>query len=129
MTTQTEVTNTNQVVRTPLQITLSIWPLILAALLILTVISAVILVTPPKAEEISSNSRALVAMSARYQGLADLHAANSPVSKRALDAASARYQGMADAYLSEQAEGIETGWSATAARYQALAEYHLTRDQ
>jgi hypothetical protein len=124
MTTQTEITNPNHVVAIPSKIKPTVWPLILIAILILAVVGAVVLVSPPEVEVVSGNTRALEAMSARYQGLAEAHAAKNQVSVRSLKASTARYQGMAEAFSSEGVSGLEAGRLASAARYQGLAEMH-----
>lgn len=126
MTTQTEITTPNHVVAIPSKIKPNVWPLILIAILILAVVGAVVLVSPPKAEVVSGNTRALDAMSARYQGLAEVHAANNPVSVGSLEASTARYDGMVEAFSFEGVSGLEAGRLASAARYQGLAEVHVT---
>ena len=145
MTTQTEITKSTQVVQAPV-IKTSVLPVIMAILLILSLISAVILMGPPMGKELSSSPRALSAWSARYQGLANefssqqaqaawsaryqglagLHAAGSvPVTSRAFGAMAARYQGLADHYVASQAIQVDRSWSASAERYQALAGAYL----
>jgi hypothetical protein len=106
MTTQTDITNSSQVVQAPLKIKTPIWPFIFVALLIVSVISAAILVIPPMVGKISGNDTALNAMSARYQGLAELHAAmDRSVTQRSFEAMSARYQGLADFHAASNAPG------------------------
>ena len=152
MTTQTEITKSTRVVQAPVQVKTPVWPMILGVALILSLIGAAILIPASKRDAPPSNARALNAWSARYQGLANQHAAEVDT-KRAMQAWSARYQGqadlyaagkviqldrnwsavaeryqaMADAYLAAQDAGLAAGWSATATRYQALADYYQTR--
>ena len=103
MTTQTEITKSNHVVQAPLRINIPIWPLVLAVLLILSLIGVAFVVIPTKGEGINSSHRALEAISARYQGLADQYAAMRQAdSQRALEAISARYQGLADLQLDQE---------------------------
>jgi hypothetical protein len=73
---------------------------------------------------VGSSQRALAAMSARYQAMAEHDALSGEAQLDQYWSATAdRYQALADAYLSEQSTGIEAGWAATAARYQALADH------
>jgi len=103
MTTQTEITKSNQVVQAPLQIKIPIWPLVLAVFLILSLIGVAFMVIPTKGEGINSSHRALEAISARYQGSADQYAAKIQAdSQRALESISARYQGLADLYQARE---------------------------
>ena len=82
MTTQTEIANSKQDVQPPLPIKNYKWPLVLAVLVILAIVSAVIVITPARAEHLEATSAPW--------GLADLYAINSPVdSQRALEATSA----------------------------------------
>ena len=103
MTTQTEIVNSKQPVQPPLPIKNYKWPLVLAVLVILTIVSAVVVIIPARAEHLDSNLRALEATSARYQYSANQYAAKRQAdSQRALESISARYQGLADLY---QAQG------------------------
>ncbi len=103
MTTQTEITKSHQAPQAPLQIKISIWPLVLAVLLIVALIGVAIVVIPTRGEDINSRGRALEAISARYQGLANLHAAKREAdSQIALESISARYQGLADLYQARE---------------------------
>ena len=125
MTTQTEIANFKQDVQPPLPIKNYKWPLVLAVLVILAIVSAVIVIIPARAEHLDSNLRALEATSARYQGLSDLYAINSPVdSQRALEATSARYQGLADLYAINSPVDSQRALEATSARYQGLADLY-----
>ena len=123
MTTQTEIANSKQGVQAPFQIKKPIWPLVLAVVVILSIVGAAIMIIPARAEHLGSSHRALEATSARYQGLADLYAANSPVdSQRALEATSARYQGLAGLYAINSPVDSQRALEATSARYQGLAD-------
>jgi len=103
MTTNTEIANSKQAVQPPLPIKNYKWPLVLAVLVILAIVSAVIVITPARAEHLDSDLRALETTSARYQYSADQYAAKRQAdSQRALESISARYQGLADLY---QAQG------------------------
>jgi hypothetical protein len=151
MTTQVEVTKSSQTIQAPSQIKKPIWPFVLAILLTLFLISAAILVISPAEAVSSGNQRALEAMTARYQGLAEMQARNEaalergwqasaaryqgladlqakPISSPALEAMTARYQGLAEMQARNEA-ALERGWQASTARYQALAEYYQARDQ
>ena len=119
MTTQAEVTHSNEVVHVPLQINNPVVSLVLVALLILALITTAFWVTLPKQEDFSGINSGLSAMSARYQGLADFYTGkNESVSQRALEAISARYQGLAD----NHAVQLGRSRSATAERYQSMAD-------
>ena len=97
MTTQTEIVNSKQPVQTPLPIKKSIWPLVLAVLVILSIVGAAIVIIPTRAEDSITSPRVLEATSARYQYSADQYAAERKAnSQRALESISAHYQGLAD---------------------------------
>ena len=130
MTTQTEITKTNQIVQAPLKVEKSIWPLVLAALVILFLISAAVVILQPKGEVFTGNRRALESISARYQGQADLYAAKEQAdSQRALEAISARYQGLADLQAANSLVDSQTALAATSARYQYSADQYAAKRQ
>jgi len=130
MTTQTEITKTNHIVQAPFKVDKSIWPLVLAALVILFLISAAVVILQPKGEVFTGNRRALEAISARYQGQADLYAATKLAdSQRALEAISARYQGLADLYTATKLADSQRALEAISARYQGQADMYLTQGE
>jgi len=76
----------------------------------------------------SLSPRALEAWSARDQGLADFHAAKGgSLSPRALEAWSARDQGLADLYAVKGGSLSPRALAAWADRNQGLAEYYLVK--
>jgi hypothetical protein len=130
MTTQTEVTRSNQAIQVLLPKKASLWLWVLAVLLIISVVSATLLVVSSKDVEISGNTRALEADSARYQGMADFYA-NTEVlgTQRAMDAMSARYRGLADFYANTEKSGTQRAMDAMAARYRGLADFYAASEQ
>jgi hypothetical protein len=145
MTTQTEITKTNKTIHAPFQIKRSTLQIALAVLLIVSIVGVLAMAISPADEINSANNQALMAMSARYQGLADMYAKEQAALARGWAASAARYQGLADSYASAETRAIaastarhqgladlfarnETalarGWAACAARYQGLANYH-----
>jgi hypothetical protein len=127
MTTQTEIANFKQDVQPPLPIKNYKWPMVLAVVVILAIVSTVIVIIPARAEHLDlegldkrvlSDLRALEAISARYQYSADLYAANQAAdSQRALESISARYQGLADLYAINSPVDSQRALEATSARY------------
>ena len=121
MTTHTEVTGSSQIVGTRLAEKKINWFWVMAIALALVLIITAFVVALPAGRSVESNQRALEAMSARYQGVADIHASRNEAStQRALNAVSARYQGLADLHVARSAPALE----AMSARYQGLAELH-----
>ncbi len=118
MTTQTEIANFKQDVQPPLPIKNYKWPMVLAVVVILAIVSAVIVVIPARAEHLDSNLRALEATSARYQYSANQYASKRQAdSQRALESISARYQGLADLYAINSPVDSQRALEATSARY------------
>ncbi|HUV91672.1 MAG TPA: hypothetical protein VMV80_01170 [Anaerolineales bacterium] len=130
MTTQTEIVNSKQPVQTPLPIKISILPLVLAVLVILSIVGAAIVIMPTRAEDLNSSRRALAATSARYQYSADQYAAMRQAdSQRALESISARYQGLADLQAANSPVDAQIALAATSARYQYSADQYAAMRQ
>ena len=114
MTTNTEIANSKQAVQAPLPIKNYKWPLVLAVLVILAIVSAVIVIIPTRAVNLNSNLRALEATSARYQYSADLYAAKGEAdSQRALESISSRYQGLANLHAANSPVDSQRAQAAT----------------
>jgi len=122
MTTHTEVTGSSQIVGTRLAEKKINWFWVMDIALALVLIITAFVVALPANRSVESSQRALEAMSARYQGVADIHAARNEASaQRALEAMSARYQGLADLQIAQRS------LKAVSARYQGLADLHVAR--
>ena len=119
MTTQVEVKESNK----------SIWSYVLTILIALFLISAVLWAFSPARTVSARNEPALMASSARYQGLANDFANNEARLEQYWSTTAARYQAMADAYLTEQSNGVDAGWMASAARYQGLADDYFANEE
>ena len=129
MTTQTEAKRSNQVIQVLLLKKASIWLWVLAALLIISLVSATQIGNSSKDVEISGNTRALEADSARYQGLADFYANTEEFgTQRSLDAMAARYQGLAYFYANAEISGTQRALDAMSARYQGLADFYAASE-
>ncbi len=125
MTTQTQMTNANRAVSAPIKKKTQFWLLVLAAFLLLPLISAAILVLQPKGEEFVSNRRALESISVRYQGMADLYAAGIEAqTQRALEIISSRYQGMVDLSASGNNADAYRALDILSSRYQGMADIY-----
>ena len=145
MTTQTDVTRPKETMQVPAQINKPVLQFVIAALLIIAIITAAYLAISTREGVVVSNNRVMEAQAARYQGLADLFAEKEIALERNWSASAARYQGLADFYtfskLSPASKAsaaryqgladehaankaaLERGWDASAARYQGLVEY------
>jgi hypothetical protein len=127
MTTQTQEAKINQAKITLLMKKSHIWLLVLAAFLILAIISGAFMVSQPRGEEFVRNGRALESISARYQGMADLYPAREKArTQRALQIISARYQGMADLYPSGNKANTHQALEILSSRYQGMADRNAT---
>lgn len=127
MTTQTQTTKANRAVSDLLKRKPQIWLLIVAAFLLLSLISTAVLASQPKGEEIVRNHRALEAISARYQGKADLYAAGRDAqAQRALEILSARYQWMTDLYALGNDTDAQRALAILSSRYQGRADLYAS---
>ena len=138
MTTQLDISQSNQIHKLPAENKPFLWTLLLIIIVSLAIIGYTVSVLAPASLASSLTSPGLEAWSGRYQGLADqaamMEADNqwlAAVSARyALmaedyakgDAYAARYQGMADRFaLIGISEHGQTAW---AARYQDMARFY-----
>lgn len=102
MTTQAEVTGSSQTAGTRIAKKEINWFWVMAIALSLVLIITTFVVIQLAGNSVDNNQRALEAMTARYQALADYHARKEIQLERYWSATAARYQAMAEAYLSEQ---------------------------
>ena len=106
----------------------SIWSYVLVILIAIFLISAAIWAFSPERTASASNQPALMASAARYQGLANDFAKKEARLEQNWSATAARYQAMADADLSVQFNGNEAGWLASASRYQGLVNDYAKKE-
>jgi len=125
MTTQTQEAKIKQANSTLLMKKTHIWPLVLAAFLILAIIGGAIVVSQPRGEEFVRNRRALESISARYQGMADLYTAREKAeTQRALEIISSRYKGMADLFAAREKAETQRALESISSRYQGQADLY-----
>ena len=150
MTTQTQETKIKQAHSSLLMKKTHIWPLVLAAFIILSIIGGAIVVSQPREEEFVRNRRALESITARYQVMADLYPAKEKTetqrvreeeyvrNRRALESITARYQVMADLYPAREKAETQRAreeefvrnrrvLESITARYQVMAEITMRR--
>ncbi len=122
MTTQVEVTGSKQIVQSRRDKRKLNWPWVAVIVLSMVLIVTAFVATLP-AEK--SNQRALEAISARYQSMAELYEKRSKADSRsALEAISTRYQGMAKLYTKGNGSSSLHALEAISNRYQGLAELY-----
>ncbi len=101
------------------------------AVLLVGLIAGLLLISPPRAETLSSAVviddqagilRGIDASAARYTAMAADFAARSTSLQRGIDASSARYTALA-AHFAAPNDGLQRGIDASAARYTALAAH------
>jgi hypothetical protein len=130
MTTQTQLSNLAQAVRRLQKSKAHILLWILAALLILSLLNFAIVAVPAEGESLDSSQRALKAISAHYQGMADLYAMGQKAeTQRALAILSSRYQGMADLFAAGQNVEIQHALKILSSRYQGMMDLFPARWQ
>ena len=129
MATHTEISKSNQAFQPPMPTRTSIWPVVVVAFLILSLVGIAVSLLTPKGEVLNRDNRPLEAWAARYQGVADTFAAKDAlISQRALEAWAARYQGVANASAAKVVLNSQRALEAWAARYQGLAEASVAKD-
>lgn len=122
MTTQTNVNRSSETIQAKVQVNPPIMRFVIVALLLTAVITAIFLVISPGEGVIDTNNRAVEAQTARYQGLADWFAKKQAGLERGWDASAARYQALANDYALSK---MPPAFKAEAARYQGLADVYM----
>ena len=130
MTTQTQLSDSPQVVQSPCKSGLNFFPWVLASLAIIALIVITIAVIPTKGGNLDHNVKTLEAISARYQGMADIHAANRQLdSQKALESVSAHYQGLANLYGATLVSNSQKALESISARYQGQVDLIAAKRQ
>jgi hypothetical protein len=127
MTTQTDISKTNQTIHLPAEKKNPVGTVALVITLALALILITNSIIAAKTSALSSDNRALSAWTARYQGQADAYALKSAEnSQRAMAAWIARYEGLAGAYALRIA-ATQRANAAWAARYQGMADHYALK--
>lgn len=123
MSTLPTITKTQQASGSRSQLTLKAKLWLFPVIIILSVLAtAFVFYKPP-----ISNERALAIISARYQGLADLHATRSQLNTlKALTIISSRYQGLADLVAAGEKAAAKRALQVLSERYQSQADSALS---
>ena len=128
MATHTEISKSNQAFQPPMPTRTSIWPVVVVAFLILSLVGIAVSLLTPKGEVLNRDNRPLEAWAARYQGVANASAAKVVLnSQRALEAWAARYQGLAEASAAKDALNSQRALEAWTARYQGSADFFASQ--
>lgn len=129
MSTQTKVSNGNQVfhgriVKPNINISMVVF-----AMLIVVLAMGLIMAISPATNTVSNDQRVLLAESARYNGLAEIHLGMDTVNRQqAIIADAARYNGLANIYLMANESSNQHAFDANVARYNGLAGLYVTID-
>jgi uncharacterized lipoprotein YehR (DUF1307 family) len=130
MTTQTRLSETVQVVPTIAKSKIRIIPWVILALIIIALVAVVFAVSPALNSKSETNMKALEAVSARYQGMADSYYAMQELnSQKALESISAHYQGLANLYGAELVTDSQKALESISARYQGQADLIAAKRQ
>ena len=123
MATQTNVSKLDRSDGVPLKFVSFKWAVVLLAVVMLTLLVVGALSWNPVSVEISTHDQALRAISARYQGMADLYAVEKETDPLpALMILSDRYQGQADVYAAYEKAASNAALQAMSLCYQARAD-------
>ena len=128
MTTQAEVTGSSQTAGTRIAKKEINWFWVMAIALSLVLIITTFVVIQLAGNSVDNNQRALEAMTARYQALADYHARQEIQLERYWSVTAARYQGLADLHAASETASLERYRLVTAARYQAMADAYAKKE-
>jgi hemoglobin-like flavoprotein len=127
MTTHTDISKSGQTIQSPLGFQIFAWILGLFIILSLVLLGVGDILLTPETEAPLSESRAMQAWTARYQGLANEYTSSQVfVEQKALNAWAARYQALASEYALKVESMSQEAMDAWTTRYQGLAsEYAL----